>query len=50
LSVTASGTSRNLLFAASYPLYLFSAASRKKFTARNHWIGWCSYLIAQRQA
>lgn len=48
LQIVASGTSRNWLFAASYPLFWFLPASRKKFTARIHWLGWSACLIAQK--
>ncbi len=48
LEVTASGTSRNWLFAALYPFYLFLPASPRKFTARVHWLGWSAYLIARQ--
>jgi SAM-dependent methyltransferase len=48
LQVIGSGTSRNWLFAAAWPLLLFFPASRKKFTARVHWLGWSAYLIARR--
>jgi SAM-dependent methyltransferase len=48
LEVLASGTSRNWLFAAAWPALFFSPASRKKFTARVHWLGWSAYLIAHR--
>ena len=48
LEPVASGTSRNWLFAASYPLYAFLPPSRRKHTARVHWLGWSAYLIARR--
>jgi len=48
LEVQASGTSRNWLFAAAWPMFLFLPGSRKKFTARAHWLGWSAYLIARR--
>jgi len=48
LQPRASGISRNWLFAAAYPFFYFCRESRKKFTARVHWIGWSAYLIAQR--
>lgn len=48
LKVIGIDTSRNWLFAAAYPLFLFLPASRKKFTSRVHWIGWSAYLVAQR--
>jgi len=50
LEVVASGISRNWLFAASYPFYLFLPPSRRKYTARVHWLGWSSCLIARRPA
>ena len=50
LKITASGISRNWLFAASYPLFALLPASRRKFTARVHWLGWSAYLIARRPA
>jgi len=46
--VLASGISRNWLFAAAYPVFVFLPPSRKKFTARIHWLGWSAYLIACR--
>jgi len=48
LEVVASGTSRNWLFAAAWPLFAFLPPSRKKFTARVHWLGWSAFLIARR--
>ena len=48
LEVVASGTSRNWLFAAAWPLWAFLPPSRKKFTARVHWLGWSAFLIARR--
>jgi hypothetical protein len=48
LTVADSGISRNWLFAAAYPLFLFRGPSRKKFTALAHWLGWSVYLIASR--
>jgi len=48
LEVEASGTSRNWLFAASHLIYFFLPASRKKFTARAHWLGWSALLLARR--
>lgn len=48
LHVEATGTSRNWIFAAAHPLFLFLPESRKKFTARVHWLGWSAYLIARR--
>jgi SAM-dependent methyltransferase len=48
LEVVAAGTSRNWLFAAAWPLFVFLPPSRKKFTARVHWLGWSAFLIARR--
>jgi 2-polyprenyl-3-methyl-5-hydroxy-6-metoxy-1,4-benzoquinol methylase len=48
LKVIDRGTSRNWLFAASYPVFRFLPASRKKFTSRVHWLGWSAYLVAQK--
>jgi hypothetical protein len=48
LEVMDSGTSRNWLFAAAHPLFWFLPPSRKKFTARVHWLGWSAYLVARR--
>lgn len=50
LEVVASGISRNWLFAASYLFYMFTGPSRRKYTARVHWLGWSSFLIARRPA
>lgn len=48
LEVVASGISRNWLFAAAHLAFVFLPPSRKKFTARVHWLGWSACLIAQR--
>ncbi len=48
LQVVDIGISRNLLFAAAWPFFMFSPPSRKKFTSQVHWLGWSAYLIAQR--
>jgi len=48
LRVEAEGVSRNWLFAASHLLYLWLPPSRKKFTARVHWLGWSAYLVARQ--
>ncbi len=48
LQVLASGTSRNWLFAAAYPFFFLLPSSRKKYTARVHWLGWSAFLIAAR--
>ena len=49
LEVVDSGISRNWLFAAAYPFFLLLPDSRKKFTARVHWLGWSACLIACRR-
>jgi len=46
--VVRSGVSRNLLFAAAWPLLALTRASRKRHTARIHWLGWSAYLIASK--
>jgi SAM-dependent methyltransferase len=48
LEIEATGTSRNWLFAVSHLFFVFLPPSRKKFTARVHWLGWSAYLIARR--
>jgi len=48
LVVETTGISRNWLFAASHPLFLFLPSSRKKFTARVHWLGWSAFLVGRR--
>lgn len=48
LRVETSGISRNWLFAAAYPLFFLLPASRQKFTARVHWLGWSAYLVGVR--
>ena len=48
LHVLGTGTSRNWLFAASHLFYQFLPASRQKYTAHVHWLGWSAYLIARR--
>lgn len=48
LKSVANGVSRNWLFAASYPFFVLGRSSRKKFTARVHWIGWSAFLVAQK--
>jgi SAM-dependent methyltransferase len=50
LGVVDTGISRNLLFAASFPLFALMPASRRKYTAKTHWLGWSAYLIAERVA
>jgi 2-polyprenyl-3-methyl-5-hydroxy-6-metoxy-1,4-benzoquinol methylase len=48
LNRVTAGQSRNWLFAAAFPLFRLLPDSRKKFTARVHWLGWSAYLIARR--
>jgi len=48
LEVVGAGTSRNWLFAAAWPWFVFLPPSRKKFTARVHWLGWSAFLVARR--
>ena len=48
LRVAATGISRNWVFAAAHPLFSLLPESRKKFTARVHWLGWSAYLVAHR--
>jgi SAM-dependent methyltransferase len=46
LKVVTSGISRNWLFAAAYPVFVFLPPSRKKYTTQTHWLGWSAYLVA----
>ena len=48
LEILDSGTSRNWLFAATWPLFLCLPPSRKKFVAQAHWRGWSAYLMVRR--
>lgn len=48
LQVTASGISRNWLFAASHLWYRWQPSSRQKYTAYLHWIGWSAYIIVEQ--
>lgn len=48
LTVCASGVSRNWLFAAAHPLFCLLPPSRRKYTAKVHWLGWSAYVIASR--
>lgn len=50
LRVETSGISRNWIFAVMHPVFMWLPESRKKFTARVHWLGWSAYLIARRPA
>jgi SAM-dependent methyltransferase len=48
LTVLRSGKSRNVLFAAVYPLFAPLPPFRQKYVAKLHWLGWSAYVIAQR--
>lgn len=48
LTRVVAGQSRNWLFAAAFPVFWLLPESRRKFTARAHWLGWSAYLIARR--
>ncbi len=48
LEVESAGISRNWLFALAYLVYVFLPASRRKYTARIHWLGWSACLVARR--
>lgn len=48
LDVETTGISRNWLFAASHPVFMFLPPSRKKFTAFVHWLGWSAYLVGRQ--
>ncbi len=48
LQPVACGTSRNWLFAATWPFLAFLPQSRRRLTARLHWLGWSAYLIVKR--
>jgi 2-polyprenyl-3-methyl-5-hydroxy-6-metoxy-1,4-benzoquinol methylase len=48
LEIVGSGISRNLVFALSWPAYFWMKNSRRKLTAKTHWLGWSCYVIAQR--
>lgn len=50
LKIVKAGVSRNLLFAAAYPLLKFSRPGRKRYTAQVHWLGWSNYFVAERAA
>jgi SAM-dependent methyltransferase len=47
-TVSASGISRNWLFALSWLWFMWRPASRQKFTAQVHWLGWSAYLILRK--
>ena len=48
VDVTPPGDARSWLLATAYPLFVFLSTSRKKFTARVHWLDWSTYLITPR--
>jgi len=48
LRVVREGTSRNWLFAASWPVLRFLPPSRQRFTAQVHWGGWSAYCLAAK--
>jgi SAM-dependent methyltransferase len=50
LTVKSKGRSRNWLFAAAYPLLSLLPATRKRYVAKLHWLGWSVYLIAEKPA
>jgi hypothetical protein len=50
ICVKRTGRSRNLLFAAVYPLLRILPQTRKRYVARLHWLGWSVYLIAEKPA
>lgn len=45
LSAVRRGVSRNILFAAAWPFYSMVPFSRKKMTAKIHWMGWSAYVL-----
>ncbi len=48
LEVVKTGRARNWLFAMAHLVFVFLPPSRKKYTARVHWLGWSAYLIARK--
>lgn len=48
LEVCGSGISRNWVFAALHPIFMFLPPSRQKYTAQVHWLGWSAWLSARR--
>lgn len=50
LVTTKMGRSRNWLFASAYPFFLLLPATRKRYVAKLHWLGWSAYLIAEKPA
>jgi SAM-dependent methyltransferase len=49
LEVVRTGTSRNWLFAAAWPVLWWRRPSRQRYTALVHWRGWSVYVIARRR-
>ncbi len=49
LKILFCGTSRNWLFALSYPIFLFTPPSRQKYTSKLHFIGWSAAFIAEKE-
>jgi SAM-dependent methyltransferase len=49
LSAGRHGVSRNLLFAAAWPVYLLLPFSRKKMTSKIHWMGWSAYVLLVKE-
>jgi 2-polyprenyl-3-methyl-5-hydroxy-6-metoxy-1,4-benzoquinol methylase len=50
LVVRKTGRSRNLLFAAMYPLLSIVPRAPRRYVAKLHWLGWSVYLTAQKPA
>lgn len=50
LTVNRTGRSRNWLFAAAYPVLSLLPPTRSRYVAKLHWLGWSSYLIAEKPA
>jgi SAM-dependent methyltransferase len=48
LTVKRTGKSRNWLFAAAYPFLAIIPATRKRYVAKLHWLGWSVYLVAEK--
>lgn len=48
LIATRTGRSRNWFFAAAYPVLSLGPVRRKRYVAKLHWLGWSTYLIAEK--
>ena len=48
LTARDAGRSRNVLFALVYPLLALLPASRRRYVAKLHWLGWSVYVIAEK--